>query len=110
MAWDDELTGVAHNIAACKKTPLRVLAGPRTGKTFALMRRVARLLEENMNPKRILKCTFTRTAATDLKNSILELGIEGAEEVEAKTLHFFCFGLLAKADVLALIGRSPRPL
>lgn len=110
MAWDENLTGTARNIAACKKSPLRVLAGPGTGKTFVLMRRVARLLENNAKPKRILVCTFTRTAATDLKNSILELGVEGAEKVNAQTLHSFCFGLLAKADVPAVMGRVPRPL
>jgi superfamily I DNA/RNA helicase len=33
VKWDDGLTGVALNIAATDESPLRVLAGPGTGKT-----------------------------------------------------------------------------
>ncbi|MCL6508713.1 MAG: AAA family ATPase, partial [Bryobacteraceae bacterium] len=43
--WDDGLVGPARRIAELNHTPMRVLAGPGTGKTFALMRRVARLLK-----------------------------------------------------------------
>ena len=42
--WDDGLTGPARNIASLDHTPIRVLAGLGTGRTFALMRRVARLI------------------------------------------------------------------
>jgi DNA helicase II / ATP-dependent DNA helicase PcrA len=45
MAWDDGLIGAARNIAGTKNTPLRVMAAPGTGKSFAMKRRVARLLE-----------------------------------------------------------------
>lgn len=34
--WDDGLAGPARNIAKLDHTPIRVLAGPGTGKTFAL--------------------------------------------------------------------------
>lgn len=44
-SWDDGLTGNALSIAGTDDTPLRVLAGPGTGKTFALMRRVMRVLQ-----------------------------------------------------------------
>ena len=54
MAWDDGLTGVALNIAGSDESPLRVLAGPGTGKTYAMKRRVMRLLEEGGVPQRIL--------------------------------------------------------
>ena len=58
--WDDGLAGPARNIAGLDHTPIRVLAGPGTGKTFALMRRVARLLQGGAEPNRILVCTFTQ--------------------------------------------------
>jgi hypothetical protein len=45
MAWDEGLVGTAREIAATDRTPLRVMAGPGTGKSFAMKRRVARLLE-----------------------------------------------------------------
>ena len=46
MPWNDGLEGMALDIAACDAECLMMVAGPGTGKTFALIRRVARLLEE----------------------------------------------------------------
>lgn len=47
MAWDDTLdpNSVAYATAVNVSRFIRVLAGPGTGKSFALKRRVARLLE-----------------------------------------------------------------
>lgn len=110
MSWDENLEGVAKRIAEIDLSPLRVLAGPGTGKTFALTRRVARLLEGGAEPSRMLVCTFTRTIAADLKKEIAALGLEDIDAVRAGTLHGFCFSLLSRGEVLALTGRKPRPL
>ncbi|MCY4059383.1 MAG: ATP-dependent helicase [Gammaproteobacteria bacterium] len=108
--WDDGLAGPARNIAGLDHTPIRVLAGPGTGKTFALMRRVARLLQDGATANRILVCTFTRTAARDLEEELAGLGVDGANAVRSGTLHAFCFGLLGQEEVLEATGRVPRPL
>lgn len=108
--WDDGLTGPARNIAGLDHTPIRVLAGPGTGKTFALMRRVARLLQDGATANRILVCTFTRTAARDLEGELAGLGVDGASDVRAGTLHAFCVRLLGQEEVLEATGRIPRPL
>ena len=108
--WDDGLAGPARKIAGLDHTPIRVLAGPGTGKTFALMRRVARLLQGGARANRILVCTFTRTAARDLEEELSALGVDGANAVRAGTLHGFCFGLLRREEVLEATGRVPRPL
>ena len=109
-AWDDGLEEAPRRIAEIDHTPLRVLAGPGTGKTFALIRRAARLLSEGVTPSRILVCTFTRTAAADLRKELTNLGVNGAAQVYAGTLHAFCFSLLSRTDVLLLTDRVPRPL
>ena len=108
--WDDGLTGPARNMAGMDHTPIRVLAGPGTGKTFALMRRVARLLQDGTTANRMLVCTFTRTAAKDLERGLSDLGVDAATAVRSGTLHAFCFGLLGREDVLEATGRVPRPL
>ncbi len=108
--WSHGLEGSALRLAATDHSPLRGLAGPGTGKTFALIRRVARLLEDGADPKRILVCTFTRTAAADLVKALRELGLRGAENVVAGTIHSFCFHLLSRKAILELTGRVPRPL
>ncbi len=110
MNWDDGLIDPWKGIAASGASPLRVVAGPGTGKTFALMRRVARLLQEGYDPQLIFLCTFTRTAATDLRRALDQLGIEGTDKIRAGTVHGFCFRLLARHEVLQATGRVPRPL
>jgi len=108
--WDEGLDGAARRIAELEHSPIRVLAGPGTGKTFALIRRVARLLQTGARPGRMLVCTFTRTAARDLEGELSRLGLDEADNVRARTLHSFCFGLLSREEVLELTGRTPRPL
>ena len=110
MPWNDDLGGDALHIAGSDASPLLVRAGPGTGKTFTLMRRIARFLERGTAPKRILVCTFTRTAAADLKKAVIALNAPGAGEVEATTIHGHCFGILMRDDALASTGRVPRPL
>ena len=108
--WSDGLEGPARNIAELDHTPIRVLAGPGTGKTFALMRRVARLLQGGAAPNGMLVCTFTRTASKDLEGELARLGVNGANDVRAGTLHALCFDLLGQEEVLETTGRVPRPL
>ena len=110
MSWKDGLEGPSYRIAATNESPLRVLAGPGTGKTFTLIRRVARLLEENMPPKSILVTTFTRTAAGDLKRELESMNVPGASSVHSTTLHALCFRILSRQHVLEITGRVPRPL
>jgi len=111
MRWNEGLEEPFLTIAGTDDSPLRVVAGPGTGKTYALMRRVMRLLEQGRtSPERILVCTFTRTAAADLSRELKRLGVPGALRIWAGTLHAFCFRLLSRAEVLESTGRVPRPL
>src|ERR1035437_1361102 len=110
MAWDDGLEGPARNIAATDETPLRVMAGPGTGKSFAMKRRAASLLENRQDPRRILAVTFTRNAAASLVDDLHALGVPGCEEIRAGTLHAFCFALLSRQDVFAYSNRVTRPV
>ncbi len=110
MAWDTGLLGVARDIAATDDSPLRVMAGPGTGKSFALKRRVARLLEEGVNAERILAVTFTRNAAADLLEDLRALGVDGCERIRVGTLHAYCYSILMKREVLNILNRYPRPI
>jgi DNA helicase II / ATP-dependent DNA helicase PcrA len=66
MTWNDDLTGTPLEIAGSNSRNIRVVAGPGTGKTYSLKKRVTRLLEEGIDPRLILVVTFTRVAAQDL--------------------------------------------
>ena len=54
--------------------PMLVLAGPGSGKTFVLIRRIKHLIKENcINPDNILVITFTKAAATEMKDRFINL-------------------------------------
>ena len=105
-----ELSNSARNIVATEEKRLRVMAGPGTGKSTALMWRVKRLLEQDQDPTRILAVTFTRTAAASLVKDLVELGVVGCKKVNAGTLHSYCFSLLNKTNVFEYLNRIPRPI
>ena len=112
MAWDTGLdTGsVAYGIASAPEPRVRVIAGPGTGKSFAMKRRVARLLESGVAPKELLAVTFTRVAAEDLHRELQKLGVPGCEELEGQTLHSLAMRILSRKHVLEALGRIPRSL
>jgi DNA helicase II / ATP-dependent DNA helicase PcrA len=112
MSWDTSLDpqSPAYRIAADSSRYIRVLAGPGTGKSFALKRRVARLLENNISPKRILPVTFTKVAAEDLHRELVNMNIAGCEQIRGSTLHALGMRVLSLQNVLAVTGRVARPL
>src|SRR5436305_13961965 len=102
MPWNDGLTGAALNIAATDETPLRVMAGPGTGKSFAMKRRVVRFLEQNVSPRRVVAVTFTRNAAASLIEDLHALGVAGWSP---------CFRGTPSSNILAAVaGGGVRPL
>ena len=110
MTWNTGLSGPALSIASTNQNPLRVVAGPGTGKSFALKRRVARLLAQGQDPERIMAVTFTRNAAASLVHDLRSLNVPGSDKVHAGTLHSYCFSLLNRDNVFAYLQRTPRPI
>lgn len=75
-----------------KKGPLRVLAAAGSGKTFAFVRRIVRLVEvEEVDPKRIFATTFSKKAADEMSERIKSLGVSGCR---MGTWHSFCLHVL----------------
>ena len=112
MPWSDGLEQgtPAYQIAASTSQHIRVVAGPGTGKSFAMKRRVARLLESDIEPGNILPVTFTRVAAEDLHRELVGMDVPGCEELQGTTLHSLALKMLVRNHVLATTGRTPRPL
>jgi superfamily I DNA/RNA helicase len=112
MPWSDGLIAgtPAHSIASSINVRIRVVAGPGTGKSFAMQRRVARLLEDGVEPDAILPVTFTRVAAEDLHRELVGMNVHRCDELNGVTLHSLAMRILMRNDVLAITGRTARPL
>ena len=62
-----------NQVQAVKATdgPVLIIAGPGTGKTFTLVKRIAYLVsEKNVKPSEIMAVTFTEKAAGELLTRI----------------------------------------
>ncbi len=74
-----------------------VPAGPGSGKTYVLVRKLASLiLMEDVKSEQLLMLTFSRAAATEFHKRLRELIGNAAEYVEIRTFHSYCFDLLGK--------------
>lgn len=80
---------------------IAVAAGPGSGKTLVLVRKLAALLMlEEVKPERLLMLTFSRAAAIVFKTRLTELIGGAARFVEIKTFHSYCFDLVGKVGNL----------
>jgi superfamily I DNA/RNA helicase len=110
MPWDDNLTidSAAYKLASCNDPVIRSLAGPGSGKSFGIKKRITRLLEEGIDPQTIFAITFTRTSAADLKKEISSIKVPGADKVIARTVHAHAMAILGKQEVKDYTKRNPR--
>ncbi len=110
MSWDDglEAGSPAYNLASSNENVIRSLAGPGSGKSFAIKRRIAKMIEGGIPPEKILAITFTRTSAADLRKEIASIELEGIERVLARTVHSHAMSILLQAAVQEITERSPR--
>jgi DNA helicase II / ATP-dependent DNA helicase PcrA len=75
--------------------PVMVLAGPGTGKTTTIIKRIEYMLGMGVNPEKILALTFSDAAATEMKVRLLDqVGIK-ASSVLISTYHAFCSDLIS---------------
>jgi len=97
-----------------KEGPLLLLAGPGTGKTYQLARRIKFLVEEQgVDPKKITVITFTAAAAANMRARIsdpgqVEVCIDGPRQPHTIcTMHSLGYRIIA--DNYELAGLRARP-
>ena len=92
------LTGTQSDIINDSESRFIVVpAGPGSGKTYVLVRKLASLiLLEDVKSEQLLMLTFSRAAATEFKKRLKALIGNAAEYVEIKTFHSYSFDILGR--------------
>src|SRR5437868_15379034 len=107
MTATDYLANLApaqHEAVIHVEGPLLVLAGPGSGKTRVITRRVAHLIHQRVRPGNILAITFTNKAAGEMRQRIEAL-LPGSR-VWISTFHALGARLLRQYG--ERIGLDPR--
>jgi len=108
MSWDHNLTDAQRRAASHVGGHARLLAGPGTGKTLALTRRIIYLIHEGgVDPSEILVLTFTRAATAEIKRRVAaEMGND-ASRVSNSTLHSYALKTILRYGAGS---RLPQPI
>ena len=89
--WLEGIEGsAAQELIESDAQVIRVIAGPGSGKTTCLKRRIQRLVQKDgIDPKTVFVGTFTRAIARELRDAL-------GTEVRVSTLHSLAYELLRK--------------
>jgi len=108
MSWNRDLTEEQINAVSHTGMHACLLAGPGTGKTLCLTRRIIYLITElNIPPSNIVALTFTRAAAAELRSRIRFELHEDLELPHVLTLHSFALTKILRDFTGASL---PRPI
>ncbi len=95
--WLDDLNEQQRKAVTFETAPLLVLAGPGSGKTRIITRRIAWLVaEQGETPEHILAVTFTNRAAEEMRERLFSFLGDEAEGVWIHTFHAAAMRILRK--------------
>ncbi len=94
--YEKELNPSQYEAAITHEGSLLVLAGAGSGKTRTLVYRVARMVEEGIDPSAILLLTFTRRSAEEMLERAGALIGAQCEKVNGGTFHSFANTVLRR--------------
>lgn len=105
--YKKELSEVQYNAVTYTKGPELVIAGAGSGKTRVLTYKIAYLMEQGIQPNKILALTFTNKAAKEMKERIGHLVTpEAAHRLVMGTFHSV-FARILRYEVEAHKGVLP---
>ena len=104
--YDRELNEEQREVVVAGKGPILVIAGAGSGKTRTLVYRVARLMEDGVDPSRILLLTFTNKAAREMLRRVEMLLSVDTRRLMGGTFHSVGNRLLRRFG--ARLGLTPN--
>lgn len=95
------LTPEQRRAAECQNSIVAVIAVPGSGKTRTMMERIGILVNQyGIAPENILGLTFTKNAADEMKQRLIEVLGDQSGRVHLSTIHSFCYYLLKREGVV----------
>jgi superfamily I DNA/RNA helicase len=83
----DGLNEAQKRTVTTTEGPLLVVAGPGTGKTLTIVRRIAHLVQQGVRPENILAVTFTNRAAREMQERTASILGDTAAKIFIGTFH-----------------------
>ncbi len=105
-----------QDAAATELTPqVRLIAGPGTGKSRCIEKRVDYLLSQHVAPAKVFVISFTRASTNDLKKRIVEYCAQRGRQQEAQrlnisTMHSLALRALRRGNLLHAFPADPMVL
>ena len=90
-----ELNIRQQNVVNSTEKNILCLAGPGAGKTHTLVARINKLLENGVNPSKIVCFSFTNYAADEMKNRLVSIG----KDIYIGTIHSYANSICAKNGI-----------
>lgn len=85
------------NVVKSENDQMLITAGPGSGKTEVLVRKIASLLTmEDVKPEQFLMLTFSKSAALEFRARAMKLIPELGRFIKIATFHGFCFELMGQ--------------
>jgi len=113
MPGQIQLDALQKQAIESKSLRLLIKAGPGTGKTWTLTRRIAHLIETgDAKPEQVLAITFTNQASEEMRERLQKLIGERSECITIRTIHSFAYQLLkefsAEPEKVSIIDEPAR--
>jgi Zn-dependent peptidase ImmA (M78 family) len=108
VSTDKPLNVVQAAAAAHRGGPYILEAGPGTGKTQTLTARVVQLIDEGVDPRRLLVLTYSNKAAGEMAERIAKKRPEQASAIWTGTFHAFGLDLIRRLGPEFMLRREPR--
>lgn len=98
MTVFDGLNEAQRQAVAVEHSHVLVVAGPGTGKTFTIVRRIGYLLDHGIPPDQILALTFSNRAAREMKERARAFLGDAVSATFVGTFHLFGLRMLRQTD------------
>ncbi|WDL99770.1 ATP-dependent helicase [Alicyclobacillus sp. ALC3] len=89
-----ELNDAQREAATHKDGPCIVIAAAGSGKTAMLIQRIKFLMDSGVPARRILACTFTKKAASEMKTRLIGVAGDSGKEVTIGTIHSVAYRMV----------------